>query len=475
MFDGELGETIALSPSELVDRVVERDPESSMSDDDSDELHVTGWELVVYEESMHVDEPVIEVALGLPEPEIEMETRAEPMFEPEPEAEPLPKFPVMSGTGEGTGSEPSVVCETGEGTRAAPVVVPETGEETGSDTGKIEDPTIQDLSKPFPVFDFLDDFADEFVQKVETPAENPIETPVEEDASVPEKVVAEGPRKKRIKQLAGKIDFSKISIPKTIPRPSRKSSRLAFRSHPQDPKLPGSTQQKPVLVEDIDTSPETSPVRTPVAPSEAPTPAEPQPKPETTKPSFKTPSSSHGTKRKIPPKQASTQEPTAPSSKRTRKHAPPALSPKVAQFAKRTVVRGKVIKELYFQEQGLGVFLAKLRAQNWLDLFANTQHGCSVDALAEFYAHCSVTQGVVTSMVGGKAIEFDAPKLGEILGVPSTGFEAYVREDKTALAPARLLDIARKLGQNPRLTIPQSIKKGDMLPCLLYTSPSPRD
>ena len=74
-----------------------------------------------------------------------------------------------------------------------------------------------------------------------------------------------------------------------------------------------------------------------------------------------------------------------------------------------------------------------------MDLFANTQHGCSVDALAEFYAHCSVTQGVVTSTVGGKTIEFDAPKLGEILGVPSTGFEAYVREDKTALAPAQLL------------------------------------
>jgi len=34
-FDGELGETIAHGPSELVDRVVERDPESSMSDDGS--------------------------------------------------------------------------------------------------------------------------------------------------------------------------------------------------------------------------------------------------------------------------------------------------------------------------------------------------------------------------------------------------------------------------------------------------------
>jgi hypothetical protein len=87
-----------------------------------------------------------------------------------------------------------------------------------------------------------------------------------------------------------------------------------------------------------------------------------------------------------------------------------------------------------------------------------------VNALIEFYANCSVTQGVVTSSVGGTQITFDAAKLGEILGVPATGFEAYVREDRTALAPARLLELARKLGQQPRLQTPLSIKKGDMLP-----------
>jgi len=97
-------------------------------------------------------------------------------------------------------------------------------------------------------------------------------------------------------------------------------------------------------------------------------------------------------------------------------------------------------------------------------LFTNTQLGCSVKALVEFYTHCSVTQDVVTSTVGGVQFEFDALKLGEILGVPTTGFEAYVREDKTALAPTRLLEIARKLGQTPRLQTPLSIKKGDMLP-----------
>jgi len=44
------------------------------------------------------------------------------------------------------------------------------------------------------------------------------------------------------------------------------------------------------------------------------------------------------------------------------------------------------MKVAYFQEQGLAVFLDKLKAQGWLDLFTNTHMGCSVAELAEFYA-----------------------------------------------------------------------------------------
>jgi len=68
------------------------------------------------------------------------------------------------------------------------------------------------------------------------------------------------------------------------------------------------------------------------------------------------------------------------------------------------VVWRKILKVQYFEEQGLGVFLKKLRAQGWLELFTNTQLGCSVPELAEFYANCSVIKGVVTSEVGGKKI-----------------------------------------------------------------------
>jgi len=52
--------------------------------------------------------------------------------------------------------------------------------------------------------------------------------------------------------------------------------------------------------------------------------------------------------------------------------------------------------------------------------------------------------------------------LGEILGVPATGFDIYVREDKTVLRNASLLKISQKLSQQTGLKTPQSVKKGAM-------------
>jgi len=95
-------------------------------------------------------------------------------------------------------------------------------------------------------------------------------------------------------------------------------------------------------------------------------------------------------------------------------------------FLLKSVVWGKVVKVSYFQEQGLGVFLEKLEAQGWLDLFTDTKRGYSVPDLAEFYANCVVINGVVTSIVNDHDLRFDAKKLGELLGVPSKGFNVYV-------------------------------------------------
>jgi len=73
--------------------------------------------------------------------------------------------------------------------------------------------------------------------------------------------------------------------------------------------------------------------------------------------------------------------------------------------------------------------------------------GCSQPDLAEFYGRVSVTEGTVTSEVNGVQIEFDTPKLGELLGILAAGFDLYVREDKSFLGKARLLDLNQRLSQ----------------------------
>ena len=69
---------------------------------------------------------------------------------------------------------------------------------------------------------------------------------------------------------------------------------------------------------------------------------------------------------------------------------------------------------------------------------------------------------MVTSTVSGKQLCFDAKTLGEILGIPSTGFDVYVRKDKSVLGTARLLELSQKFSQQTCLKTPQSVKKGDM-------------
>jgi len=77
-------------------------------------------------------------------------------------------------------------------------------------------------------------------------------------------------------------------------------------------------------------------------------------------------------------------------------------------------------------------------------LFTNTQLGCCTP-IAKFYDRVSVTEGTVTSEVNGVQIVFDAQKLGEILGIPAAKFDIYVREDKSLLGKASLLELAQRL------------------------------
>jgi len=51
------------------------------------------------------------------------------------------------------------------------------------------------------------------------------------------------------------------------------------------------------------------------------------------------------------------------------------------------------------------VFLDKLKAQGWFELFTNTQMGYSQSDVAEFYASVSVSEGVLSSTMNGVLIE----------------------------------------------------------------------
>ena len=90
--------------------------------------------------------------------------------------------------------------------------------------------------------------------------------------------------------------------------------------------------------------------------------------------------------------------------------------------------------------------------------------GCSQPDVAEFYANVALVGDVFTSTVNGVLIEVNAQALGVILGVPATGFDLYVREDKSLVSKARLLELAQHLSHQPGLRIPQAVKKGDMQP-----------
>jgi len=155
------------------------------------------------------------------------------------------------------------------------------------------------------------------------------------------------------------------------------------------------------VIDEIESSLEGSPIKnpeTPASPQASPILEREQASSETSPLSKQTPTSRPVLKRETTSKQGPAPKPAEePSSKRAKTSVTP--SPKLEKFLKRGVVRGKIVKSGYFTEQGLEVFLDKLRAQAWLELFINTQLGCSQPDLAEFCANVSVTEDRMTSTV----------------------------------------------------------------------------
>ena len=152
------------------------------------------------------------------------------------------------------------------------------------------------------------------------------------------------------------------------------------------------------MVEDLDSSVESNPASKPQTPVTEQGP----PVISTSKPSLKRKAIARKTTHKTPnptplssPKQGpSTKSPMKPKAKKAKTTTSP--PPNLDKFLKLSVVRGKVVKIGYFRKQGLELFLEKLTDQGWLELFTNTQMGCTQPELAEFYARVVVTERIVT-------------------------------------------------------------------------------
>jgi len=117
------------------------------------------------------------------------------------------------------------------------------------------------------------------------------------------------------------------------------------------------------VIEEIVSSSEGFPIKsleTPVVPQDSPVLESEQASIETSP--KHTPTSRPVLKRKATSKPSPPSQPAeAPSSKKAKTLVTP--SPKLEKFFKRGVMRGKMVKEGYFREQGLDVFLDKLKAQ----------------------------------------------------------------------------------------------------------------
>jgi len=152
----------------------------------------------------------------------------------------------------------------------------------------------------------------------------------------------------------------KKSLTKPSVQPTRKSFRLASQSTFKPVK---SSTDKPIIVKDVDSLAESIPAKG----SETASTEQGSPLITPTKPSLQrkltarkstsqTPTSTPLTSSKQDQPTNSPEEPKAKRVKTT--SAPP---PNLRKFLQQSVVRGKILKIAYFQEQGLEVFLDKLR------------------------------------------------------------------------------------------------------------------
>ncbi|XP_070010257.1 uncharacterized protein [Nicotiana sylvestris] len=96
---------------------------------------------------------------------------------------------------------------------------------------------------------------------------------------------------------------------------------------------------------------------------------------------------------------------------------------KLAMFGKRKILKGRLMKDLV--ESGMMRLVEALAAQGRKDMVLQMDGRL---ARNDIMANAEVKDGKVRSLLKGVQVTFDPEKLGEILDIPSEGFDDYTRQ-----------------------------------------------
>ncbi|GAB2302311.1 hypothetical protein Dimus_036325 [Dionaea muscipula] len=135
---------------------------------------------------------------------------------------------------------------------------------------------------------------------------------------------------------------------------------------------------------------------------------------------------------------------------------------------KKRVIRSKIIREGWMNDNGLNNVMELIKRQKWENLFKRREL-VHIDAVKEFYAKMTVIhlkkKDVVKSKVRGVEVEFDHEKLATILGIPgNNGICEYVKDVWEESKYIKPLEITRRFANNETLTAARRVQSTEMKP-----------
>ncbi|GAB2299962.1 hypothetical protein Dimus_034007 [Dionaea muscipula] len=135
---------------------------------------------------------------------------------------------------------------------------------------------------------------------------------------------------------------------------------------------------------------------------------------------------------------------------------------------KKRVIRSKIVREIWMNENGLSNVMEIIKRQKWENLFKRREF-VHIDAVKEFYAKMTVIHSkkrdVVKSKVRGVDSEFDHEKSATILGVPGkNGICEYIKEVWEESKYTKPLEITRRFANDDTIIKARRVKSVEMKP-----------